>query len=56
VSPVKYELGFYFPEDDFFIVTAVKTSNLTQITFHIAPQKVAANLYGSSGSGPTSFT
>jgi hypothetical protein len=29
VSPVKYELGFYIPEDDFFIVTAVKTSNLT---------------------------
>jgi hypothetical protein len=28
VSPVKYELGFYIPEDEFFIVTAVKTSNL----------------------------
>jgi hypothetical protein len=29
MSPVKYELGFYIPEDDIFIVTAVKTSNLT---------------------------
>jgi hypothetical protein len=29
VSPVKYELGSFIPEDDIFIVTAVKTSNLT---------------------------
>jgi hypothetical protein len=29
VSPVKYEQGCYIPEDPFFIVTAVKTSNLT---------------------------
>jgi hypothetical protein len=28
VSPVKYELGFYIPEDD-ILHTAVKTSNLT---------------------------
>jgi hypothetical protein len=31
VSPVRYELGSYIPEDDFFIVTAVKTSNLTHL-------------------------
>jgi hypothetical protein len=30
VSAVRYELGFYIPEDDFFIVTVVKTSNLTR--------------------------
>jgi hypothetical protein len=29
VSPVGYELGFYVPEDSIFIVTAVKSSNLT---------------------------
>jgi hypothetical protein len=29
VSPVKYELGFYIQKTTFFIVTAVKTSNLT---------------------------
>jgi hypothetical protein len=29
VSPVKYELEFYNQETTFFIVTAVKTSNLT---------------------------
>jgi hypothetical protein len=28
---VRYELGFYIPEDDFFIVTAVRTSNLRYI-------------------------
>jgi hypothetical protein len=28
VSHVKYELDFYIPEDTFFIVTAVKTSNV----------------------------
>jgi hypothetical protein len=28
VFPVKYELGFYIPEEAFFIVTSVKTSNL----------------------------
>jgi hypothetical protein len=26
---VRYELGFYIPEDAFFIVNAVNTSNLT---------------------------
>jgi hypothetical protein len=30
MSPVKYETGFYIPEDDFFIVIAVKTSNLNR--------------------------
>jgi hypothetical protein len=30
VSPVKYELGFYIPEDDIFHSHAVKTSNLTR--------------------------
>jgi hypothetical protein len=29
MSTVKYELVFYVPETTFFIVTAVKTSNLT---------------------------
>jgi hypothetical protein len=29
VSPVKYELGFMSQKTTFFIVTAVKTSNLT---------------------------
>jgi hypothetical protein len=29
MSSVWYELGFYSSEDDNFIVTAVKTSNLT---------------------------
>jgi hypothetical protein len=29
VSPVKYELGFISQKTTFFIVTAVKTSNLT---------------------------
>jgi hypothetical protein len=29
VSPVKYELGFYIPEDGILHITAVKTSNLT---------------------------
>jgi hypothetical protein len=28
VFPVRYELSFYIPEDEFFIVIAVKTSNL----------------------------
>jgi hypothetical protein len=30
VSSVKYELGFYIPESDILIVTAVKTSNHTE--------------------------
>jgi hypothetical protein len=30
VSPVRYELGFYIPEEDIFMITAVKTSNLTR--------------------------
>jgi hypothetical protein len=30
VSPVRYELGFYTQKTVFFIVTAVKTSDLTQ--------------------------
>jgi hypothetical protein len=29
VSPVKYELGFISQKTTFFVVTAVKTSNLT---------------------------
>jgi hypothetical protein len=29
VSPMKYELGLYIPEDDILHSTAVKTSNLT---------------------------
>jgi hypothetical protein len=29
VSPVKYELGCYIQKTQFFIVTAVKNSNLT---------------------------
>jgi hypothetical protein len=29
VSPLKYELGFYIQKTTFFIVTAVKASNLT---------------------------
>jgi hypothetical protein len=29
VFPVRYELGFIFQKTTFFIVTAVKTSNLT---------------------------
>jgi hypothetical protein len=29
VSPVKYEMGFLSQKTAFFIVTAVKTSNLT---------------------------
>jgi hypothetical protein len=28
VSPVKYELGFYIPEDDIHILTVVITANL----------------------------
>jgi hypothetical protein len=32
VSPLRYELSFYIPEEVFFIVTAVKTSNLTSLT------------------------
>jgi hypothetical protein len=35
VSPVRYELGFYTEKTAFFIVTAVKTSNLTCITFSL---------------------
>jgi hypothetical protein len=31
VSPVKYELGFISQKTPFFIVTAVKTSNLTPV-------------------------
>jgi hypothetical protein len=31
VSPVKYELGFISQKTEFFIVTAVKTSNLTWV-------------------------
>jgi hypothetical protein len=31
VSPVKYELGFISQKTAFFIVTAVKTSNLREI-------------------------
>jgi hypothetical protein len=31
VSPVKYELGFISQKTPFFIVNAVKTSNLTSI-------------------------
>jgi hypothetical protein len=30
VSPVKYELGFYIPEDGILLVTSVRTSNLTR--------------------------
>jgi hypothetical protein len=33
VSPVRYELDLYVPEDDFFIATVVKTSNLTPTNF-----------------------
>jgi hypothetical protein len=32
VSAVKYELGFYIPEGAFFIVTAVKTSDIIALT------------------------
>jgi hypothetical protein len=35
VSPVKYELGFYIPEDDFFIVIAAKKKN-SNLTFRQA--------------------
>jgi hypothetical protein len=31
MSPVKYELGFISQQTPFFIVTAVKTSNLAYI-------------------------
>jgi hypothetical protein len=31
MSPVRYELGFISQRTTFFIVTAVKTSNLTYI-------------------------
>jgi hypothetical protein len=31
VSPVKYELGFYIPEDDVLHNQAVKTANLTSV-------------------------
>jgi hypothetical protein len=31
VSPVKYEMGFYVPETGFFIITAVKNSDLTEV-------------------------
>jgi hypothetical protein len=34
VSPVRNELEFYIPEDDFFTVTAVKTSNLREYFVH----------------------
>jgi hypothetical protein len=33
VFPVRYELGFYVPEDGIFIVTAVKTSDLEWSSF-----------------------
>jgi hypothetical protein len=33
VSPVRYELGYYIPEDRIFIVTTMKTSNLTYFVF-----------------------
>jgi hypothetical protein len=29
VSPVRYEMGFYIPEDDILHSHSVKTSNLT---------------------------
>jgi hypothetical protein len=36
MSPVRHELRFYIPEDAFFIVTAVKTSNLTDEEQHFS--------------------
>jgi hypothetical protein len=36
VSPVKYEKGFISQKTTFFIVTAVKTSNLTTIIMLIS--------------------
>jgi hypothetical protein len=33
VSPVKYELGCYIPEDGILIVIAMKASNLTNLLF-----------------------
>jgi hypothetical protein len=38
VSPVRYELSFYIPEEGFFAVTALKTSNLTSFrTISLSP-------------------
>jgi hypothetical protein len=49
MSPVKYELGFYIPEDAFFTVTAVKTSNLTGWTLYwrrnVSPVKYELGFY-----------
>jgi hypothetical protein len=46
--PVRYELGFYIPEDGFFIVTTVKTSTLTQskVLFSVPCQAVELGVVG----------
>jgi hypothetical protein len=40
VSPVKYVLGFYIQKTTFFIVTAVKTSNLTYDILFANPSEI----------------
>jgi cytochrome c biogenesis factor len=47
VSPVRYELGFIFQKTAFFIVTAVKTSNLTHafIISDFSVQQVELSLH-----------
>jgi hypothetical protein len=37
MSPVKYELGFYIPEDDILHSPPVKTSNLTSLVSVTGP-------------------
>jgi hypothetical protein len=47
MSPVRYELGFICPKTTFFIVTAVKTSNLAWFytSFYVFKEKNTASLH-----------
>jgi hypothetical protein len=45
VSPVKYELGFISQKTTFFIVTAVKTSNLTYVFTPIFEYNVQQHIF-----------
>jgi hypothetical protein len=52
VSPVKYELEFLFQKMTFFIITSVKTSNLTKIKNYLYKRE---KKWSKGGNGMISF-
>jgi hypothetical protein len=52
VSPVKYELGFYIPEDDILHSTAVKPQILHTLSVKSPPQVLSGTTGGPLGAVP----